>query len=49
MPKNFKIELPPVEYNGITYQLGLGGIHSVDKPGIFKAENGYILLDVDER
>ena len=47
MSKNFEIKLPPLHFNGIDYQLGLGGIHSVDKPGVFKNEDGYILFDVD--
>lgn len=47
MSKNFDLKLPPVTIGDLTLNLGLGGIHSVDKPGIFKAENDYVLLDAD--
>lgn len=47
MPKNFEISLPPIEFDGVKYKLGLGGIHSVDEPGIFKSEDGCMLLDLD--
>jgi hypothetical protein len=47
MSKNFDLKLPPVTIGDLTIQLGLGGLHSVDKPGIFKAENDYVLLDAD--
>ena len=39
MSKNFDLKLPPVMIGDLTLTLGLGGLHSVDKPGIFKAEN----------
>jgi len=41
------LKLPEIEFRGLKLQLGLGGIHSVDEPGIFKAEDGMILLDMD--
>lgn len=47
MSKNFNLKLPPIDLNGLIVQLGLGGIHSVDKPGIFTTDNGYVLLDAD--
>ncbi|GAA6622814.1 hypothetical protein [Scytonema sp. NUACC26] len=47
MAKNFKLSLPSIAVNGLELQLGLGGIHSVDKPGIFRSENGYLLVDMD--
>lgn len=47
MSKNFQLKLKPITVGNIELSLGLGGIHSVDKPGIFKAENGMILLDAD--
>lgn len=36
-----------VKYNGITYKLGIGGIHSEDSPGIFKASDDSELIDAD--
>lgn len=45
--KNFKLSLPSINLNGLELQLGLGGIHSVDKPGIYKANDEYGLLDAD--
>ena len=47
MSKNFDLKLPPVTIGNLVLTLGLGGLHSVDKPGIFKAENDYVLLDAD--
>jgi hypothetical protein len=47
MSKNFDLKLPPVMIGDLVLTLGLGGLHSVDKPGIFKAENDYVLLDAD--
>jgi len=47
MSKNFDLKLPPVTIGDLTLTLGLGGLHSVDKPGIFKAKDGYVLLDAD--
>lgn len=47
MSKNFKLSLPAINLNGLEVQLGLGGLHSVDKPGIFIADDEYELLDAD--
>ena len=44
MSKNFDLKLPPVTIGDLVLTLGLGGLHSVDKPGIFKAENDYVIV-----
>ena len=45
--KEAQFDIPSLEYNNMTYTIGLGGIHSVDKPGIFEADDEMMLLDVD--
>jgi len=45
--KNFKLQLPTLTIGGLTLKLGLGGIHSEDETGIFKADEQYMLLDAD--
>lgn len=42
-----KCDIPELEFDGNTYTLALGGIHSVDKPGIFEADDNNMLLDID--
>jgi len=34
-------------FNGIKYKLGIGGIHSDDKPGIFTKNNDNLIVDCD--
>ncbi len=36
-----------IDLRGIQYKLGVGGLHSVDGPGIFKAGEGELILDCD--
>jgi len=36
-----------IDYNGIKYQLGIGGIHSVDKGAIFESDEENELIDAD--
>lgn len=36
-----------VELNGNKYKLGIGGLHSVDKPGSFYADENIGLMDID--
>ena len=45
--KEAQFDIPSLDYQGMTYTIGLGGIHSVDKPGIFQADEDMMLLDVD--
>ena len=45
--KEAQFDIPSLEYNNMIYTIGLGGIHSVDKPGIFEANEEMMLLDVD--
>ena len=47
MSKNFNIKLKPLKIKELDLTLGLGGIHSVDKPGIFTNKDNFILLDAD--
>lgn len=49
MSKNFKLNLPTLEFYGKKYKLGLGGIHSSDKgqQSIYESNEDYILLDAD--
>lgn len=42
-----QFDIPELTFNGITYTLGLGGIHSVDKPAIFEATEDILLWDKD--
>jgi DNA polymerase elongation subunit (family B) len=42
-----QFDIPPLKYEGMEYTIGLGGIHSVDKPQIFEADEEHMLLDVD--
>jgi len=37
------IEMP----DGMQYKLGLGGLHSVDKPGSFYSDDNYVIYDID--
>lgn len=34
-------------YNGITFSLGLGGLHTEDEPGLFKTDENNVLMDAD--
>lgn len=36
-----------VIYKGFRYDYGTGGIHGCIAPGIYKAENGYSIIDID--
>jgi len=36
-----------IVFNGVKYQLGIGGLHSDDRPGIFKADNNTKIIDCD--
>lgn len=36
-----------VEYKGFTYDYGLGGLHGCIEPGVYKAEDGYVIHDID--
>jgi hypothetical protein len=42
-----EFDIPPLIVGDMEYTIGLGGIHSVDKPGIFEALEGMMLLDLD--
>jgi len=43
----FKLDIEPVKIGNNTYTLGLGGLHSQDKPTIISPKSGEILLDLD--
>lgn len=36
-----------VYYAGCTFSLGVGGLHTVDEPGIFQTDDNYIIQDCD--
>lgn len=36
-----------IEFGGIIYQIRSGGLHSVDKPGIFRTNDDFTILDYD--
>jgi len=36
-----------VTYNGVTYQLGIGGIHSIDKGAMFEEDEENFIIDAD--
>jgi hypothetical protein len=36
-----------IEFGGIEYELGIGGLHSVDKEGIFETSDKYIIQELD--
>lgn len=36
-----------MEVAGVTVQLGVGGLHSVDQPGVFREEDGWTIRDAD--
>lgn len=38
---------PTTTLNGVKYQLGVGGLHSVDKPGYFVTDDRHSLIDCD--
>ncbi|MDO7847680.1 hypothetical protein Q5H92_15025 [Hymenobacter sp. M29] len=40
-------EIPPLSFGGVEYVVALGGIHSVDGPGVFETTEESILLDLD--
>jgi len=49
---NGQVELPPVMKNAVQigqkeYQLGIGGLHSVDGPGSYHADDYYEIYDID--
>jgi predicted P-loop ATPase/5S rRNA maturation endonuclease (ribonuclease M5) len=37
----------PVNLEGLSVQLGAGGLHSVDKPGVYQADDSTALIDLD--
>lgn len=39
--------IPPLSFGGIEYVVALGGIHSVDGPGVFETTEESMLLDLD--
>lgn len=36
-----------LRFAGLTFNLGVGGIHTQDKPGIFETNNSYMIVDAD--
>ena len=47
MPGERKALSYQVEHGGVVYQLGVGGLHSVDGPGIFKSTERHVIIDAD--
>lgn len=45
--KGFEYKFPEVEYKGVKFQLGIGGLHSVDTPSKFFSTNEVELIDID--
>lgn len=46
-PKDQSAIQQMVKINNTEYQMGVGGLHSIDKPGIFKSTEDKILIDAD--
>jgi len=44
---NYKYSKKTVEFAGCRYELGVGGLHSVDEPGYFVADDKYRIVDLD--
>lgn len=44
---NYKYSKKTVEFAGCKYELGVGGLHSVDEPGYFVADDKYRIVDLD--
>lgn len=42
-----KINIPPAFIGGMEYTILLGGIHSVDAPGMFQSDENTLLMDMD--
>lgn len=42
-----QVSIPPLVFNGMEYTIALGGIHSVDKPGMFESNEDMMLMDMD--
>lgn len=40
---------PILEFDGVRYQIGAGGLHSIDKGAIFTSNDNFILRDADVR
>jgi hypothetical protein len=45
--KGFKLSLPPIKLNNRGYQLGVGGLHSVDEGAIFESSEDLLVMDSD--
>lgn len=45
--KNGKLETLNIIYNNLQYNIGLGGIHACIEPGIYEANDEYIIEDID--
>ena len=45
--RNGILEKLNIVYKGFQYDFGLGGIHGCIKPGVYKADDEYIIVDVD--
>lgn len=45
--KGFEYKFPEIEYKGVRFQLGIGGLHSVDNPAKFFSDNEIDLIDID--
>lgn len=47
----WKLEIPSVgdtvKLGGREFAIGVGGLHSVDSPGIFKSDGGMVIIDLD--
>jgi len=45
--KGFEYKFPEVEYKGVKFQLGIGGLHSIDSPGKFYSTDTEDIIDID--
>lgn len=43
----YNCDIEPLTFDGLTYSIGLGGIHSEDEPGILRESEDMMILDVD--
>jgi len=43
----YECDIPKLTFKGTTYSIGLGGIHSEDKPTVIRATGDRLLLDAD--
>lgn len=45
--KGFEYKFPEIEYKGVKFQLGIGGLHTVDTPAKFFSTDDIDIIDID--